>query len=971
MRLGVLGPLRVARDGTEVDLGPDKQRTLLAGLLLTPNRVVPTDHLVDLLWGDRPPAAVTASPHGYVAGLRRALEPARPARSRPEVLLTSALGYTIQVEEDAVDAAEFAAVATGAHRSLAGPERFGVPVDRPAPELIEIADRLEAMLGLWRGVAYAELSEASPAVAERTRLDELRAHAIHDLGRVLLALDRPGDAASLLGPLTDLNPLREDIRGRYILALARAGRQSEALEQLQDVRTRLADELGTGMDPEVTDRFQQFEAITSHLVAASERRPIMVLLDDLQWADHSSLRLLRHLLTSATSGRLLIVLTRRTGPPAHGALADVIETLARRSALRLDLPGLRVEQITELAENAGHGGLDEATARALYERTEGNPFFLGELLRLAADGGLNGDAVPAAVSDVVLVRVGQLDEPVRRMLRVASVLGRTPDLTVLAGLLDTDPTEVVDHLDTAVTAGLLAADPGPVRFRHALVRDAVYAAVPPWRRQQWHARAATLLTPTDMPERRAEIAAHWRRAGPAYVAQAWRSAAAAAAYAVDLQAYTEAAELLETALASQAEDAAATPVERYNLLLARADACRRAADTDGQTAAARAAAGIADDLGDLSRLAEAAIAGAEGGLWSNQPSGSVDHQAIAMLRRAALELPDDEGTLRCRAFLALSRELYWAPQPEECWAYAEQGLAIARRLDDQGLVSAACRTAFMALYRPDTRPLRIALAAEVVLAARSAGDAEGEIVGLFWQALAAGEGGLMVERRDAVDQAMRLAERHRLRYLQVMIGTYEVDWLALEDRLDEADRLLVSCERWSEHASFPFRDEALAGARITMELWRGRSADILPGLVAVADASPVDMGNVIVLLLLRAGQVDQAREHVKRRPLPVTENRWDTLSDAAIMAEAALLLGRPDLGATAYRVLRPWADRMVSAGTGLPLGPVEAFLALAAATVGETALAKGHADRAATLCAAWRQPAVARWLARTRQQFGF
>jgi hypothetical protein len=575
------------------------------------------------------------------------------------------------------------------------------------------------------------------------------------------------------------------------------------------------------------------------------------------------------------------------------------------------------------------------------------------------------------VSDVIVARLGQLPEPVRQVLQVASVLGRNPELPLLADLLGRDPPAHTDDLDAAVVAGLLVADPGPVRFRHALVRDAVYAVAPPLRRQQWHARAAERLSDGGLPGRLAEIAGHWRRAGPAHAGAAWRTGARAAAYATGLQAHEEAAELLEAALASQTADPGATPVERYDLLLARAAACRRAADTAGQTAATVEAVRIADRLGDIRRLAAAAVAGTEGGLWSNRPAGTVDPAAVAVLRRAAAELPTGDHALRCRVFLALSRELFWAPRPQERWAYAEQALALAGRIEDPALISAACGAAFVALLRPDTLAQRTELADRALATARAAADAEAEVVALLWQALAAGEGGRLDERRTAVAAAMQLAERDRRRYLQVMIGTYEVGWLALEDRTTEADQLLTRCEQWAEQASFPFRDEALAGARLALAVWLGRAADLLPHLTAVAAASPVDMSSTITLLLLRTGQVDQARALVQRHPLPLSEGQFDTLADAAVVAEAGLLLRRPDLGGTAYRILQPWADRTVSAGTGLALGPAEAFLALAAAAVGEVALASGHADRAATLCTDWRLPAVGRWLAQRREQFGF
>lgn len=615
--------------------------------------------------------------------------------------------------------------------------------------------------------------------------------------------------------------------------------------------------------------------------------------------------------------------------------------------------------------------LDPAAAGALRDRTGGNPFFVLELLRLAATQPevLTGDRVPAAVSDVIAARVGALDEPVREVLQVGSVLGRTPDLDLLTRLLGRDP---VDDLDVAAAAGVVEpGEDGTVRFRHALVRDAVYAGVPPLRRQRWHAAAGELLAAAGPPERRlAEAAGHELRSGPSRAAQAWRTAARAAAYAVTMHADDEAADLLAAAVARQAQDDAATPEQRYRLLLARADACRRAADTDGQTAAAVAAIDLATSLGDLELLAEAAVAGSEGGLWSNRVQGEAHRGLLAALRRASDQLPHDTP-LRCRTYLALSRELYWAEHRQEREAYAEQGLAMARRLADPALLGAACRTMFVALLRPDTLTLRMALAEEAVQAARAAGDVEGEVAGLSWLALAANEAGRMAERRAVVREAMAIAAEHRMRYLQVMIGTFQAGLLALEGDLDEADALLLRCTRWAAAATFPFRDEAIAGARLLVEVWRGRAGDLLPHLLALDEVSPVDLSATVSFLLLRAREPDRLRGHLRRHPLPMTPASFDTLSDLAVVAEAALVLGLPDLASTAYPRLLPWSGRMVSAGTGLPLGPVDAFLALAAAAAGERVSAGRHAAEAERLCQEWGQSSVAAWLSAHRAAHAF
>ena len=145
-------------------------------------------------------------------------------------------------------------------------------------------------------------------------------------------------------------------------------------------------------------------------------------------------------------------------------------------------------------------------------------------------------------------------------------------------------------------AGLLTvtAD-GELRFAHDLVRDAVEAGDSPLRRQRRHAAAASALAAAvDGSGRRLpELAWHWLRAGPAYAAEAWRAAVAAAAYATGLAAHEEAADLLAAALTAQSSDPVAGPIDRYDLLLTRARACRAAADNEGQRAATSEAIEIA------------------------------------------------------------------------------------------------------------------------------------------------------------------------------------------------------------------------------------------------------------------------------------------------------------------------------------------------------------------------------------------
>lgn len=252
VRVDVLGTLRAFRGGEPVELAGRKQRQVLAALALHGGRPVSVDALVDLLWGDAPPPSAVPTLQVYVAGLRRALEPDRPARTRAQVVVTVTPGYALRLPDGALDAARFYTAVTAAHQRLStwAGGAAGPAVARPglsAGELVEVVGELDAALASWRGIPYVELGELPAAVAERARLAELRMVALEDRAAALLALGRHATVAAELEALTAEHPLRERLWLLRVMALAGADRQADALQALRQVRRILADELG--LDP--------------------------------------------------------------------------------------------------------------------------------------------------------------------------------------------------------------------------------------------------------------------------------------------------------------------------------------------------------------------------------------------------------------------------------------------------------------------------------------------------------------------------------------------------------------------------------------------------------------------------------------------------------------------------------------------------------------------------------------------------
>ncbi|MDX3108106.1 BTAD domain-containing putative transcriptional regulator [Nonomuraea angiospora] len=233
MRFGVLGPLAVwSADGELVVVPESKVRVLLAALLTARGQVVSADRLVDELWGDAPPANPTGALQTLVSRLRRVL-----ARADGQSLLAHrALGYVLDVADDAVDAGRFTALTARA---------------RTATDPRERAELFTEALALWRGGAFADFVDEEFARASITRLEEQRLLALEEQAEARLELGEHGLLAGELGDLTGRHPLRERLRAAHMRALYGAGRASEALDSYQDLRRRLEEELGLEPGPEL------------------------------------------------------------------------------------------------------------------------------------------------------------------------------------------------------------------------------------------------------------------------------------------------------------------------------------------------------------------------------------------------------------------------------------------------------------------------------------------------------------------------------------------------------------------------------------------------------------------------------------------------------------------------------------------------------------------------------------------------
>ncbi len=249
MDFRILGPLEARQAGRLLSLGGPKQRALLAVLLLHANRVVTSERLIELIWGEDAPETVGATLQVTVSNLRKVLEPDHERGSTYEVLISQPAGYLLNLSAEQLDSARFEALATaGKQALLAGNPQAA-------------ADTLREALALWRGQALADFPDERFALAESRRLDEMMLQAFEDRIEADLALGRHGEMVAALESLLVKHPLRERLCGQLMLALYRSGRQAEASDVYYKTRDALVEQ--QGMDPG-TELQNLLKAILNH-----------------------------------------------------------------------------------------------------------------------------------------------------------------------------------------------------------------------------------------------------------------------------------------------------------------------------------------------------------------------------------------------------------------------------------------------------------------------------------------------------------------------------------------------------------------------------------------------------------------------------------------------------------------------------------------------------------------------------------
>jgi DNA-binding SARP family transcriptional activator len=412
------------------------------------------------------------------------------------------------------------------------------------------------------GHGHVTLLGGEPGVGKTRLVEELTAAAADSGATVVWGRCYDGRGAPAFWPWTQII---NGLLGAFdpdVLRVALGPSGSELAQLVPEVKELLPDfEPPPPLDPE-SSRFRLYQAFAGFLRRLAHVRPVVVVVDDLHWADPPTLELVTFLAAEVDDARAFVVGTYRNIDPAlGGALSEALVALSRRpSVRRVELGGLDREALGELLVAAGAAPDDELLS-TMHRRTQGNPFFVTELLRLLpADGAVPdaravGRAVPAGVKGVIRQRVARLPEATTRTIRFAATLGQDFDLAVLAASVELDGATLLDHLEPAIEVGIVidnATGTSRYRFSHGLVNETVYDDMGAAQRARTHHRIAQVLDVhhggTDGPHLIA-IAAHWFHAVPAAPPQPGIDAAIRAAHWAQAHvAHQQAQEQLEAAL---------------------------------------------------------------------------------------------------------------------------------------------------------------------------------------------------------------------------------------------------------------------------------------------------------------------------------------------------------------------------------------------------------------------------------------
>ena len=706
-------------------------------------------------------------------------------------------------------------------------------------------------------------------------------------------------------------------------------------------------------------RFQLFDELSSALLAAAEARPLVLVLDDLQWADAASLTLLGFLARRLRDSRLLVIGTcRDTGLVPGDRVAELLAGVAAAGTV-VPLAPLDDREVDELIAGVLGGPPAAGLAAEVHRRGGGNPLFVQELTRLLGGHAAAPAGLPLGVREAIGDRLERLGQPCVDLLTAAALAGPEVEPALLARATASEHAQVLDLLEQAARARVLLApgEPlGPWRFAHDLFREALEERLGAGDRARLHlavARALEAERDAGAAVPAARLAGHYvLAAGAGGGDRALRWSELAAREATRRLAHEEAA-LHWRRLLRVLDAAPDAGGDRTAALLELGDADRRAGDMPAARADYLAAAELARRAGDAGGLAAAALGTHAIGTTMLQP----DDELRGLLEEALAALGDHGGSaaLRARVLAGLARALAWSgrelPRAHEL---ARRAVAEAEAGADTATQASCLLALHNAIWGPGTAAERKELAGRIVALAKAAGDRELEVEARLLRAadlLELADPAFRAELGDFFHEAETLRQP-RLRYLA---QSRRAMLAVLAGRFDEAERRLEAAYALGTEIGEPD-----AGGVRAEQLWevrssQGRRMDLASDIARTSlDPDSREAQAFALLAQLELGDVEplaaaarQLLDELDPAEVPRNQN-WTT--NLTYAAELAAAIGDPLRCERLYRALEPLRETTAVTTAAVTFkGAVDHHLGILAAALGRREAAEAHLRRAVEL----------------------
>jgi class 3 adenylate cyclase len=742
--------------------------------------------------------------------------------------------------------------------------------------------------------------------------------------------------------IDSLRPIREAL-AQYVAA--RHDSLADELGSGRNELVRLAPELEevAGVpDAQASDHRAAtaalFDAVAQWLGAASRVRPILFLIDDAEWLDAQTAKLLRRLAEESDVGPLLIAIAHRDREPlATGELVKLVTLLrsTASSAETMRLTGLSSEESAELVGLVQPSHSDRS--KRLHVDSGGNPLYLLELLRAVEPvhdrASLEGG--PNDATELVLRRVDRLPPEFVSVLEAGAVLGQSFDVTSIERMLGWPTDDTYRTLDGLVRNELLHETTSTdVRFEfaHAVVRDAVYARLTKVRRIGHHRKAADsleALAATGRPVPPRDIARHHLAAAPSRsVEPALGWCRRAARDATDRLAYEEAGRWLESGLELFGQLHPRPNADYFELVLERAVASQRAGERGTRDRFLHAAE-IAQSLGDAQGLVRVALA-FDRGFFATL--GRADQRRIQILREA-ISLASDSPKDRACLLALLASELTWDDPDGARFAFSEEALEIARAAGDHATLLRVLSLRPPTIWALDTYNDVLASVDELGELTRKDSDPVLEGRYLTFRFGAAAEGGEFRSLPGVVDRLGELAWFLRLPDALWHATLLRANLALLDGRLSEARTLATESLEWGRRARQPEAMMFYAAVELEVRRLCGGLDEMIPQL-ELARGTAANGGYSATRFLYDAGHANAAREDYARavrgpRTMPNTINGGPTVANLAYLAARFEDIPRAD---HFLQLLEPYSGRFFQGITTYHVA--EHYRGILAATAG-------------------------------------